>query len=136
MERHDIAGHLKLFKELYQKEKKTKRAEKSSAKWNSTTKNRWNTCLVDEFSYALNETRSCRKSGCIGRWREAGKHPGSPKKAEQNLETLLRLFYMLLKIQRNIKNALVDWHESVQTGLCAQMRLTIPGYAGSLFLAE
>ena len=45
MARHDIAGHLKLFKRTVpERKRRQKRAEKSSAKWNSTTKNRWNTC--------------------------------------------------------------------------------------------
>ena len=49
MERHDIAGHLKLFKELYQKEMEF------------NYKKQVEHLLVDEFSYALNETPELSK---------------------------------------------------------------------------
>ena len=61
MARHDIAGHLKLFKELYQKEKKTKEHGKKFGEMESNYKKQVEHLLVDEFSYALNETPELSK---------------------------------------------------------------------------
>ena len=54
MARHDMTGHLKLFKELYQKEKKTKEHGKKFGEMESNYKKQVEHLLVDEFSYALN----------------------------------------------------------------------------------
>ena len=79
--------------------------------------------------------RSCRKSGCIGRWREAGNHRESPKKSlSRIIEISAQAFLYTLKNSKKYKKLpLVDWHESVQTGLCAQMRLTIRDTPGAFF---
>ena len=61
MARHDIAGHLKHFKELYQKEKKTKESRKKFGEMEFNYKKQVEHLLVDEFSYALNETPELSK---------------------------------------------------------------------------
>lgn len=56
-----MTGHLKLFKELYQKEKKRKEHGKKFGEMESNYKKQVEHLLVDEFSYALNETPELSK---------------------------------------------------------------------------
>lgn len=85
MERHDIAGHLKLFKELYQKEKKTKESGKKFGEMESNYKKQVEHLLVDEFSYALNETSGAVERAAVSGDGVKPETTGNPqKKLEQN----------------------------------------------------
>lgn len=59
--RHDLTGHLILFKELCQKEKKVKETGKKFGQLETSYKNQIEKLLTDEFSYVLNETPDLTK---------------------------------------------------------------------------
>lgn len=58
---YDIEQHLKLFKEISQKEEKARKNGKKLGQLDTNYKNQSLHLLVDEFSYALNETQEASK---------------------------------------------------------------------------
>lgn len=56
LEGYDMIRHLKLFKEICQKEQRTKKDGKKFGQLDANYKNQIERLLIDEFSYALNET--------------------------------------------------------------------------------
>lgn len=56
LEGYDMIQHLKLFKEICQKEQRTKKDGKKFGQLDANYKNQIERLLIDEFSYALNET--------------------------------------------------------------------------------
>ena len=56
LEGYDMLQHLKLFKEICQKEQRTKKDGKKFGQLDANYKNQIERLLTDEFSYALNET--------------------------------------------------------------------------------
>lgn len=59
--KHSLTDHLRLFKELCQKEKKVRENGKKFGQLESNYKNQIEKLLVDEFAYALNETPDSSK---------------------------------------------------------------------------
>lgn len=61
MTRHDLASHLRLFKELCQKEKMVREKGKKFGQLESRYMSQVEKLLADEFSYALSETPDLSK---------------------------------------------------------------------------